>query len=206
VGTVEQQGSGELRPEEPDAVHPTKIQRDWFPTNKWEQIGERLFNLVVTRVPSHWIRLGTLRLFGAKIGRRTSINLGTRVLGIQQLIIGDNCSIGFRCLLDARGGIVIDHDVVLASDVQLISGQHTVNSNDFGQLVAPIYIDHHVWIASRSMVVIGVHIGAGAVVGACSMVRSDVESMAIVAGMPAVKRGVRTSSLAYHPDFRPMFY
>ena len=190
---------------EPD-VHPTKITRDWFPTNKWEQIGERVYNLVITRFPSHRVRLATLRLFGAKIGKRTSIMMGTRVLGIQQLTIGNYCSIGFRCLLDARGEIVIGDDVVLASDVQVISGQHVVDSDDFGQLDAPIYIDHHVWVASRSMVLLGVHIGAGAVVGACSMVREDVDSMAVVAGIPAVKRGVRKSALNYHPDYRPILY
>lgn len=191
---------------EPPQVHPTKITRDWFPTSKREQIGERIYNLVINRFPSHWVRLATLRFFGAKIGKRTSIMMGTRVLGIEQLRIGDNCSIGFRCLLDARGEIVIGDAVVLASDVQLISGQHVVNSDDFGQLDAPIHIDHHAWVASRSMVLLGVHIGAGAVVGACSMVRDDVEPMAVVAGRPAIKRGMRNSTLNYYPDYRPILY
>lgn len=187
-------------------VHPTKVTRDWFPTSKREQVGERIYNLFITRFPSHRVRLATLRFFGARIGRRTSIMMGTRVLGIEQLTIGDNCSIGFRCLLDARGEIVIGDAVVLASDVQLISGQHVVNSDDFGQLDAPIYIDHHAWVASRSTVVLGVHIGAGGVVGACSMVREDVGPMEIVAGTPAVKRGVRHSTLEYRPDYRPFLY
>lgn len=203
---ADDQGAGESSAADVQDVHPTKIQRNWFPTNKWEQVGERVFNVFITRFPSHWVRIATLRFFGATIGKRTSINLGTRVLGLQQLTIGDNCSIGFRCLLDARGSLVIGNDVVLASDVQLITGQHVVSSDDFGQLLAPIYIDHHAWIASRSTVVIGVHIGVGGVVGACSMVRDDVESMAVVAGVPAVKRGVRKSSLAYQPDFRPILY
>ena len=189
-----------------DYQRPVKRTTDQIPTDAREQIGERLFNLVITRVPSHWVRRNWLRLFGARIGRQTSIMMGTRVHGLKQLSIGDNCSIGFRCLLDARGELVIDDAVVLASDVQMVAGHHVVDSDDFGRYLSPIHIAHHVWIASRSMVLAGVDIGPGAVVGACSMVREDVEPMAVVAGVPAKRRGTRTSALDYRPNFRPLFY
>lgn len=183
---------------------PPKRTTSEIPTDAREQIGERLYNLIVTKVPSHRFRVLWLRLFGAKIGRDTSIMMGTRVHGLKQLTIGNNCSIGSRCLLDARGELTIDDDVVLASDVQTIAGHHLVNSDDFGRFLSPIHIEHHVWIASRSTVLAGVHIGVGAVVGACSLVRDDVESMAVVAGVPAKPRGVRKSALNYHPKFRPL--
>ena len=162
-----------------DYQRPVKRTTDQIPTDAREQIGERLFNLVITRVPSHWVRRNWLRLFGARIGRQTSIMMGTRVHGLKQLSIGDNCSIGFRCLLDARGELVIDDAVVLASDVQMVAGHHVVDSDDFGRYLSPIHIAHHVWIASRSMV---------------------------LAGVPAKRRGTRTSALDYRPNFRPLFY
>ncbi|WP_236077752.1 acyltransferase [Rhodococcus sp. P1Y] len=179
---------------------------DQIPTNAREQIGERLFNYVVTHVPSHWIRQNWLRFFGMKIGKNTSIMMGTRVHGIQQLTVGNNCSIGFRCLLDARGELTIDDDVVLASDVHIVAGHHLVNSDDFGRFLSPIHIKHHAWVASRSTILAGVELGVGSVVGACSLVRKDVADMEIVAGVPAKPVGTRRSTLDYHPIFRPLFY
>lgn len=187
-------------------IKPPKKFGTEVPTNAREQIGERLFNFAVTHIPSHTIRQAWLRAFGARIGKGTSIMMGTRVHGLQQIVIGNNCSIGSRCLLDARGDLVIEDDVVIASDVHLISGQHVVDSDDFGRYHSPITIGHHAWIASRAMVVVGVDIGYGAVVGAASLVRDDVEPMEIVAGVPAKHRGVRKSTLDYHPTFRPLLY
>ncbi|MGU3432778.1 acyltransferase [Actinomycetes bacterium M1A6_2h] len=187
------------------AKPPKRVETE-IPTNKREQLGERLFNFAVTHIPSHTVRQAWLRFFGARIGKGTSIMMGTRVLGLQQITIGDNCSIGSRCLLDGRGELNIADDVVIASDVQLITGQHVVDSDDFSRHLSPITVGHHVWIASRAMVVVGVDIGYGAVVGAASLVRDDVEPMQIVAGIPAKPRGVRQSTLDYHPTFRPLLY
>lgn len=185
---------------------PPKQTSDRIPTDAQEQIGERLYNLVITRVPSHWVRLNWLRLFGAKIGKNTSIMMRTRVHGLKQLTVGDNCSIGSRCLLDARGGLTIDDCAVVASDVQMITGHHVVQSDDFRILMSPIHIAHHVWVASRSTIVAGVDVGPGAVVGACSMVREDVEPMAVVVGVPTRRVGTRKSKLQYSPNFRPLLY
>ena len=195
---------------EPSAQHaemtPAKRTTDQIPTNAREQIGERLFNFAITHIPSHTIRQSWLRFFGMKIGKNTSIMMGTRVHGIQQLTVGNNCSIGFRCLLDARGELTIDDDVVLASDVHIVAGHHLVNSDDFGRFLSPIHIKHHVWVASRSTILAGVELGVGAVVGACSLVRKDVADMEIVAGVPAKHVGVRRASLDYPPIFRPLMY
>lgn len=179
---------------------------DGYTTNRRLQFGERIFNWAITHVPSHWVRQRFLRAFGATIGTDTSIMMGTTVLGLNRLVIGNNCSIGFDCVLDSRGGLTIDDDVVLASDVQIISGHHLVHSDDFAIKLAPIHIGHHAWVASRSTVLQGLTIGAGAVVGACSLVRDSVEDMGIVAGIPAKAVGQRVSTLDYHPIFRPMLY
>jgi putative colanic acid biosynthesis acetyltransferase WcaF len=177
----------------------------YFPSVR-ERLGERLFNVFITHVPSHTIRLGWLRFFGARIGRGSSILMGSTVLGLGRLRIGDRCSIGFRVLLDARGGLEIDHDTVLASDVQIITGKHVVNSADFAVQMGEVQIGHHAWIASRSTILQDVTIGTGAVVGACSLVITDVDEMGIVAGVPATLRGKRDSSLQYSGEFRPILY
>lgn len=173
---------------------------------KWQQLGFAVFNIVVTHVPSHTVRLATLRCWGARIGPGTTVGRGTTVLDIHRLRIGADCSIGFRCMLDARGGIRIADDVVLASDTHIVTGQHRVHSDDFAAEFLPVSIGDHVWVASRATVVPGVTIGRGAVVGACSLVREDVPEREIVAGVPAVSRGTRRSALHYSARYRRRFH
>ncbi|MBS1896482.1 MAG: acyltransferase [Actinobacteria bacterium] len=173
---------------------------------KWQQVGFALFNIVVTHVPSHALRIGTLRAWGARIGEGSTVGRGSTVLDIHRLRIGTGCSLGFRCMLDARGGIDIGDDVALASDTHIITGQHLVHSDTFEAEFLPVTIGDHVWVASRSTIVAGVHIGRGAVIGACSLVREDVQEREIVAGVPARHRGERRSALAYTARYKRMFH
>ena len=51
---------------------------------------------------------------------------GTTVLDIEFLTVGDNTQFGWRCLLDARGGLYVGNNVTIASDVHIIGGGHDV--------------------------------------------------------------------------------
>ncbi|KQU28313.1 MULTISPECIES: acyltransferase [unclassified Rhodococcus (in: high G+C Gram-positive bacteria)] len=177
-----------------------------YSSTRKEQLGERVFNFLITHIPSHTLRQGWLRFFGATIGTGSSIMLGSTTFGLRRLVIGNNVSIGSSVLLDARGGLLIDDDVVIASDVHIITGDHDVDSDDFGVRLGPVHVGHHAWIASRATVLRDVEIGAGAVIGAASLVRRDVGEMEIAAGVPATALGKRTSALDYHPTFRPLLY
>jgi acetyltransferase-like isoleucine patch superfamily enzyme len=48
-----------------------------------------------------------------------------------------------------------------------------------------VVIGNDVWIGINSLILSGVHIGDGAIIGACSVVTKDVEPYTIVAGNPA---------------------
>ncbi|RXZ72206.1 acyltransferase [Agromyces albus] len=172
----------------------------------WDRLGVVFYNFFITYMPGHWLRLGVLRLWGAKIGKDTSVFRGTTVLGIDKLRIGEATVISFRCLLDARGGLTIGNSVVIASDVHFITGTHFPDSDTFEYTLLPIAIGDHAWIASRATVLPDVTIGRGAVVGATSLVRDDVADMEIVAGVPAKVRGQRESALAYRPTYKPPFF
>lgn len=172
----------------------------------WEHAGVVFYNTFFTHVPSHRFRQAMLRLWGAKIGRDTAIFRGTTVLGIAGIRIGDASVIGFRCLLDGRGGLTIGDCVVIASDVHFIAGHHLPNSPDFGYVLEPTVVEDHVWIASRSTVLENLTIGRGAVVAACSLVRKSIEPMQIAGGIPAKPISVRKSTLDYRPVYRPKFF
>ena len=49
----------------------------------------------------------------------------------------------------------------------------------------PVVIGADAWIGASATILLGVHVGEGAVVGAASLVRDDVPAMAVVAGIPA---------------------
>lgn len=167
------------------------------------------FNNFVTYVPSHFVRQAYLRLFGATIGKDTAINRGTNVWSMPYLVIGDRVSIGFRCLLDARAGIAIGNDVIIASDTHIIAGGHDINHPNFPPSPNPpdpIVIDDHVWIGSRAMILPSL-LGRGAVVAAHTVVNKEVPPLAIVGGVPGKVIGQRNpDALQYSGKFRvPMF-
>lgn len=172
----------------------------------WDRLGIVFYNFFVTHIPFYAIRHGVLRLWGAEIGRGSAVFRDTTVLGIDRLRIGNNVVLSFRCLLDARGGLTIGDNVVVASDVHFITGTHLPDSDTFEYALEPIVIEDFVWIASRATVLPNVTIRRGAVVGAASLVRADVAELDIVAGVPAKVRGHRTSALTYNPSYHPPFY
>lgn len=171
--------------------------------SRWRHLGVVLFNSVITFVPVHRVRLAALRLWGARIGHDTSIFRGTTVLGIESLRIGDECGIGFRCMLDARGGLTLGNRVVVASDVHFVGGRHRIDVPDFRAVLEPITVGDYAWITSRATVLSGVTVGRGAVVAAGAVVTRDVEAMQVVGGVPARVIGRREVEPDHNPAWRP---
>ena len=129
-------------------------------------LAQAVFNLLITHLPGHWLRLGWLRAVGADVGRGVCVFRGTTVIGAEHLVLGDRVQVGFRVVLDARGGLSIAEDVLLSSDTQFLTANHNLASADFERQVAPIVIADHAWIATRAVVLAGVTVGQGGVVAA----------------------------------------
>jgi len=169
-------------------------------------VGMVSFNMIVTYIPSHFIRQNFLRLFGATIGKGSSIMRGTTVYDVEFLTIGNGSAIGFRCFLDSRGGIYIGDNVSIASDTQILGGGHDINHPDFPPVPIPTVIEDYAWIASRAMI-LPCHIHRGAVVAAQSVVNKDVAELDVVGGMPAKVIGKRDpDALQYSGHFRMPFF
>jgi putative colanic acid biosynthesis acetyltransferase WcaF len=160
-------------------------------------VGQAVFNLIVTQLPGHWLRQLWLRGLGVRIGEGSMIFRGVTVFGADGLRLGCRVQIGFRVVLDARGGITIGDDVNISSDSQLLTAKHDVHSADFERQVDAIVLESHSWVATRALVLAGVTLHPGAIVAAGSVATRDVAANTIVAGIPAKPIGERRSDLTY---------
>lgn len=124
-----------------------------------------------------------LRFWGVKIGFCVGIFCGMIVFGIKGIEIGDNSMIGFWCLFDGCGGLMIGVNVVIVSDVQFIVGYYLFDIDDFDWIIEVIWVEDFVWIVSCFMVFEGFMIGWGVVIGVCLFVCWSVFLMIIVVGI-----------------------
>jgi putative colanic acid biosynthesis acetyltransferase WcaF len=154
----------------------------WFVQLWWTF--EAVFVRPTPQVLYAWRRLA-LRLFGAKIGTRVLIRPGVRVTFPWNLVIGDYCWIGDGATLYSIGRIIVGDHTVVSQEAYLCAATHDHAELSFPLIVSPIVIEPECWIAARAFVGPGVTMGRGAVVGAGSVVLSDVPPATIVAGVPA---------------------
>lgn len=103
--------------------------------------------------------------------------------------IGDGAWIGPQVFLDARD-LAIGEAVGLGPGVKVLGSEHTGEPRDVPVIstdlvIAPVRIDRWADIGVNAVVLPGMHIGAGAIVGAGAVVTTDVAADAVVAGVPA---------------------
>lgn len=104
--------------------------------------------------------------------------------------IGDNCSIGCSVNIFGHGGAVIGNNVMIASHTCIIASSHVFSDTerpmfDQGHLSKGIVIEDDVWLGAGSKVLDGIRIGRGSIIGAGSVVTSDIEPYSIAVGVPA---------------------
>lgn len=160
-------------------------------------VWEQTYNILINKIPSHNLRLAWLRIGGAKIGKGSTIWRNTEILGMQNLVIGDDSVVAWHCQIDARAGLVIGDHVAIASHVLIIAGSHDLEAPEFWSISGPIRIDDYAWIATRALIGHNSHIGRGAVVTANTVVAKTVPPYKIVGGSGAKPMGERPHDLNY---------
>lgn len=170
-------------------------------------VGLQLFiAFIVGRVPNHKFRLWTYRrILGIDIGSASSFHWRAAFYAPQKLAIGNNSIIGNDAFLDARRGISIGNSVNIGGHVQIFTLEHDPQDPEFGIKGGPVTIGDRAYIATRSTVLPGVHVGEGAVVAAGAVVTKDVPPYSIVAGVPARKIGDRNQDLTYNLNYHLPF-
>src|SRR5262245_15714173 len=134
------------------------------------------------------LRISVIRMFGGRIGERTLIRHNVKIHWPWKLTIGSDCWIGEETWILNLEPVVIGDNTCLSQGVLLCTGSHDRRSPKFAYDNAATSDGDGVWIAARATILRGVTIGDRAVVGATSLVASDIGRGAMVAAPPAFTR------------------
>lgn len=130
------------------------------------------------------------------IGKGVFIGAGSwlQVLGPAPgvaLLIGDGTSIVGNCVLSAAVSVSLGQSVLIARNVYIADHMHAFDDRARPVIeqgitrIGPVEIDDGAWLGENVVVGPGVRIGRGAVVGANSVVLSDIPDHAVAVGAPA---------------------
>lgn len=130
-------------------------------------------------------------------GRNFKVLAGTRFRSMENLIVGDNVTIGFDNFIQAWGGVTIGNNVMTAPGVKIWSVNHNYKKKDTlvseqGYTNASVTIGNDVWLASNVFITPGVHLPDGMIVFSGAVVGAkDYKPYGILAGNPARLIGYR---------------
>ena len=118
----------------------------------------------------------------ATVGEFTLMN-GSRIICDSEISIGDHCLISWNTVFMDTNRLPADlaarrRELELVPSRQLRRAEATVPSQ-------PIRIGRNVWIGFDSCILPGVTVGEGSVVGARTVVTTDVPAFTVVVGNPA---------------------
>ena len=136
------------------------------------------------------LRIGSLRLLGARISKKSAILPGVNVFNIRNLEIGQYSGIGMNSIINCEAKVTIGDRVLIGPELLVFTSNHIWSSTEkthFGKGLSKegVSIADDVWIGGRVVILAGVKIGKGATIAAGAVVVKDVAEYTIVAGVPA---------------------
>jgi acetyltransferase-like isoleucine patch superfamily enzyme len=106
--------------------------------------------------------------------------------------VGNGTSIAGLCVLSAVRNVILEDEVLLARNVYISDHIHKYTDRDKAILsqgidkIRPVLIKRGAWLGQNVVVCPGVTVGRGAVIGANSVVNSDIPDFCVAVGAPAI--------------------
>ncbi|HRA87070.1 MAG TPA: acyltransferase [Planctomycetaceae bacterium] len=118
--------------------------------------------------------------------------------GIADVVIGEKCYINSGTVIYSGNGVRMGNHVLIAANCTLAPVNHAYRDRQrliIEQRFLPtrggILIEDDVWIGAGSVILDGAILRRGVVVGACSLVRGELDAYGIYSGQPVCKSGER---------------
>jgi putative colanic acid biosynthesis acetyltransferase WcaF len=143
-----------------------------------------------TPYPAYRLRSTMLRLFGARVGKGVRWRRTARLDMPWQLELGDLAMVGDRVWIAGDDRVTIGARTTVSQGTTLLTSRVVHPSSPVVERGA-ISIGSDAWIAADAMVMPGVRIGRGSVVGARSVVQSDLQEYEVAVGHPVRTLGRR---------------
>ena len=106
--------------------------------------------------------------------------------------IPSSAQIGHSFYIAHFGNIIINSNAVIGNNCNISQGT-TIGVSGLGEYRGVPKIGDNVYIGSNSVIAGKIFIGHNALIGACSLVTSNVEQNAVMLGVPAIKISEKSS-------------
>ncbi len=138
----------------------------------------------------HAIHIGEGTIFGPWCALSVGMAPGQELLSDRMLVIGDNCLIGRGCSIAAHFEVVIEDGVFFGPNVFVTDQNHDNSDPDLpigkqSRPEKPVRIGANSWLGTGVVVTPGVTIGKRVMVGANSVVTTDLPDDCVAGGAPA---------------------
>jgi putative colanic acid biosynthesis acetyltransferase WcaF len=142
--------------------------------------------------PLHTWRVFILRIFGATIGKGVHIDPSVKIWAPWNLTVKDQVGIGREVILYSQGEIYLGRRSIVSQYAHLCTGTHDYNTKGNPLITKPIVIEDYAWIATDAFIHPGVTVHEGTIVGARSVVITDLPRWSICGGFPCIFLKSRT--------------
>lgn len=149
----------------------------------WHLIQQTMFRFSPAK--AFGLRRAILRAFGAKISATAQIHSSVKIFHPWLLSVGEHTTVAGEVVVYNLGPIDIGDHTIISQQTFLCAGTHDYTIANLPLQRPPIKIGSGVWIAMQAFICPGVTIGDNTVVGARSVVTSDLPPNVVAAGNPA---------------------
>jgi putative colanic acid biosynthesis acetyltransferase WcaF len=130
-------------------------------------------------------KLFLLRLFGAKVNKRSKVYSSVRIYMPWNLEMEEYSCLSPEVDCYNVAKVKIGAHSTVSQKTYLCAASHDITQSHNPLITAPIIIEDQAWIGASAFIGMGVIVGQGAVVGATASVYKNVEPWTVVGGNPA---------------------
>ena len=155
-----------------------------------------LNHIICKSTPPHILGKIYLNAKKVNVGKNVTFYPGVYLWG-NDIEIGDNVDIGVGTIIYSNKGVKIGDNTIIAGQCYIIDSNH---STKIGEVIQKqpmdvaedgIIIGEDVWIGAQCSILKGARIHDHAVIGAQSLVNSEIPENAIAVGTPAIIKKYR---------------